>query len=200
MNGYWALPSFCCWALWSPSSRLPRARFWTNPRAALLVQLVNVYNLFFLLVVNPLAAIVLITRSLAAIDATHVTIGEPLVLLVLESVGLALYVAGFALMAWALITLGRVYQLGGSDPRSEDRLVVAGPYGLIRHPMYSAALSISLGLAFLTQSGAFLAVFCIYLVLILRLMPVEEEGLRKAYGPQYDAYQQKARRIIPFVW
>jgi protein-S-isoprenylcysteine O-methyltransferase Ste14 len=171
-----------------------------KPTGSLMVQLVNIFNLFFLLVVNPLAAILLIAGRLAAIDPTHVTVSQPSVLMGLEIAGLALYVAGFALMAWALITLGRVYQLGGSAPRPEDRLVVAGPYRLIRHPMYTAALSISLGLGLLTQSWAFFAVFCIYLALILPLMPVEEEGLRKAYGEQWDAYEHKVRRIVPFVW
>jgi protein-S-isoprenylcysteine O-methyltransferase Ste14 len=66
--------------------------------------------------------------------------------------------------------------------------------------MYTAALSIALGLAFLVQSLACLSVFCIYLVLILFLIPFEEEGLRKAYGEQYGAYQQKAKKIIPFVY
>ena len=61
-------------------------------------------------------------------------------------------------------------------------MIVDGPYRVVRHPMYSAALSIALGLACLIQSGACFAVFCIYLALILPLIPVEEaevaEGLR----------------------
>ena len=90
--------------------------------------LVNIFNLFFLLVVNPLAAILLITRSLAMIDPTHMTINEPWILMVLEIVGLVMYVIGYFLMAWALITLRRNYQLGGSAPRSEDKMVMDGPY------------------------------------------------------------------------
>jgi len=168
-----------------------------RPKGNLLVQLVNIFNLFFLLVVNPLAAILLITRRLAAIDPVHITIIEPWILLALEIVGLVIYVMGFLLMAWALITLGRNYQLGGSAPRSENKMVVDGPYRLIRHPMYTAALSISLGLACLIQSWAFFCVFCIYLVLIFLLIPMEENGLQKAYSEEYHAYQQKTRMLIP---
>jgi len=171
-----------------------------KPIGSLIVQLVNIFNLFFLLVVNPLAAILLITRRLAAIDPTHITVKDPWILMVLEIVGLAFYVIGFLLMAWALITLGRNYQLGGSTPRSEDKMVMDGPYRLIRHPMYTAALSISLGLAGLIQSWAFFCVFCIYLVLIFPLIPMEEDGLRKAYGEKYGTYQQKTRKLIPFVY
>ena len=79
-------------------------------------------------------------------------------------------------------------------------MVLRGPYRLIQHPMYAAALSISLGLACLIPSWVFLGVFGVYLVLILPLISMEEEGLRKAYGPQYDAYQQKTKRLVPFVY
>jgi protein-S-isoprenylcysteine O-methyltransferase Ste14 len=171
-----------------------------KPKGNLMVQVVNIFNLFFLLVVNPLAAILLITRRLAAIDPTHITINELWILMVLEIVGLALYAIGFLLMVWALITLGHNYQLGGSAPRSEDKMVMDGPYTLIRHPMYTAALSISLGLACLIQSWAFFCVFCIYLVLIFPLIPMEENGLRKGYGEKYGTYQQKTRKLIPFVY
>ena len=66
--------------------------------------------------------------------------------------------------------------------------------------MYTAALSISLGLACLIQSWAFFGVFAIYLVLILLLIPTEENGLRKVYGEQYVVYQKKARKLIPFFY
>ena len=161
-----------------------------KPKGNVIVQLVNIFNLFFLL----------IARRLATIDPTHLTIDDPSILMVLEIIGLMLYVIGFLLMAWALITLGKNYQLGGSTPRSEDKMVVGGPYRLARHPMYTAALTISFGLACLIQSWAFLCVFCVYLVLILLLIPIEEDGLRKSYGERYRTYRQKARKLIPLVY
>jgi protein-S-isoprenylcysteine O-methyltransferase Ste14 len=170
-----------------------------KPKGKFLVQLVNVFNLFFLLIVNPLVAILLITRHLATVDATRLDIVNPW-LLILSITGIVLYVAGFLLMTWALISLRSNYQLGGSTPRDTDQLVIVGPYRLVRHPMYAAALYISLGLALLTQSLACFAVFCIYLGLILQLVPLEEKGLQGAYGSQYIAYRQKVRKLIPFVF
>jgi protein-S-isoprenylcysteine O-methyltransferase Ste14 len=171
-----------------------------KPKGSLLLQLVNIFNLFFLLIVNPAAAILLIIRLLVSIDATRLIIETRWILIGIEIVGLILYVIGYLLMALALIRLGHNYQLGGSAPRSEDRFIADGPYRLVRHPMYTAALSISLGLAFLIQSWAFFSVFCIYVVLILLLIPVEEQELRKAYGTQYDDYQHKTGKLIPFVY
>jgi protein-S-isoprenylcysteine O-methyltransferase Ste14 len=171
-----------------------------KPKGNLMVQLVNIFNLFFLLIVNPLAAILLIARRLVTIDPTRLTIVSPPVLAVLEIAGLMLYTTGFLLMAWALITLGRNYQLGGSAPRSEDKMIEGGPYRMVRHPMYTAALIISFGLTCLIQSWAFLCVFCLYLVLILLLIPMEEEGLGKSYGDQYLVYRQKTKKLIPLVY
>jgi len=125
-----------------------------KPKGNLLVQLVNVFNLFFLLVVNPLAALLLIADRLPKSDPTHIAIHTHWMTTVLEIAGLVVCGAGYLLMAWALITLGRNYQLGGSAPRSEDKLISDGPYSLIRHPMYTAAMGIALGLAFLIQSGS----------------------------------------------
>lgn len=160
---------------------------------------VNGFNLFFLLVVNPLAAIALIARRLAAIDPTRVAIaGTPS--LILETAGLFLYVAGFLLMAWALVALGRNYQLGGCPPRQGDMLVTTGPYRWIRNPMYTAALGIALGLAALLRSLAFFAVFAVYLALILLLLPGEEEGLERCYGQRFAAYRKVTKRLVPWMY
>jgi len=113
---------------------------------------------------------------------------------------MVLYGMGVLSMVWALMKLGHTYQAGGSDPRVSDGMVMKGPYRLVRHPMYVAALGISLGLACLVQSLAFFSVFCIYLVLIILLIPAEEEGLRRAYGQQYLAYQQKVKRLVPLLF
>ena len=171
-----------------------------RPQGTFLVRLVNSFNLFFLLIVNPVAAILLITRRLEMIDPTRIIIHEPSLLTVLEVAGLVIYVLGYLFMAWALIRLGYKYQIGGSIPRPEDEIVMSGPYRLARHPMYSAAMGISLGLAVMTQSGVLFGVFGFYLMLILILIPLEEEGLRQIYDKQYIHYQQKTKKLIPFVY
>ncbi len=170
-----------------------------KPGGPFLVQLVNVFNLFFLLVVNPLAAAGLLTRTLPALDPTHVIALPITSLRFLEILGLVLYTGGFCLMAWALLSLGRNYQLAGSTPRPRDDLIESGPYRSIRHPMYTAALAISLGLALLIQSLAFLAVFVVYLALIIPMVRLEERKLLEAYGDAYAAYRRGTGALIPLL-
>ncbi len=171
-----------------------------KPKGNSLVQVVNLYNLFFLLIVTPLAAILLITQRWDAFVPTHLDLESPLIFIALEIGGALLYVTGYFLMAWALIKLGGNYQLGGTDPRTTDELVIIRPYRFVRHPMYTAALGMSLGLAGLLHSLTYFAVFCIYLVLIILLIPDEERGLRKAYGEQYIAYQQNVKKLVPLLF
>lgn len=171
-----------------------------KPERDLLLWLVNIFNLFFLLIANPLAAILLITRQLNGADPTSLQICSGWFLSTIEIAGFIVYLSGFFLMGWALLCLGRNYQLGGSAPRSTDILVISGPYVLIQHPMYTAALCIALGLACLIESLGCLGAFIIYCILILLLIPVEEENLLRAYGEQYALYQQKVKKLLPLVF
>ena len=164
------------------------------------VRLTNNFNLFFLLILNPGVAIWLIAGFSETIDPTHLPIDEPQLVTWLEITGFALYVAGCLLMAWALLSLRGNYQLGGSAPRGVDEMVIGGPYRFVRHPMYTAVLCISLGLAYLIQSLTIFSVFCIYLALILVLIPIEEAGLQRAYHDRYLTYQKKVKKLVPYLY
>jgi len=171
-----------------------------KPKCGFLLWTVNIFNLFFLLIANPLAAILMNLEKMDIIDPSRLIIANRLVLLFIEIAGLIIYVSGFILMAWALTILGMNYQLGGVDPRATDNMVVNGPYRYIRHPMYTAALCIALGLSFLIQSIGCFITFCIYLVLIIFLIQEEEKSLIRAYGETYLAYRRDVRMLIPFLY
>jgi protein-S-isoprenylcysteine O-methyltransferase Ste14 len=171
-----------------------------RPAATLPAWAADVYNLIFLLIVTPVAAILLITRQLETADPTHLAISARWLPASLEAAGMLLYMTGCLLMAWALIMLGRGFQAGGNAPSLLDKMVVTGPYRFVRHPMYTAALCLSLGLACLTLSLAGFAVFCFYLVLIIVLIPIEEHGLRRVYGEQYAVYQRKVGKLVPRLY
>jgi len=69
-----------------------------RPRGNLRVRLTHIFNLFFLLMVNPLAAILLITGHLEAFDPTRPAMDSPRLLMGLKIGGMVLYVMGFLLM------------------------------------------------------------------------------------------------------
>lgn len=169
------------------------------PHGDIRALLADGFNFFFLLIVIPLAAILLIAGQMEAFDPTHISI-EGQWLPAVEILGAVLYTLGFLVMSWALLTMGRTYQVGGSAPRAQDRIIMTGPYRLIRHPMYGAALSISLGLAALVQSLAIFVVFLVYLALILVMIPLEEQALLRAYQERFAAYKRHTKSLVPLVY
>jgi protein-S-isoprenylcysteine O-methyltransferase Ste14 len=168
-----------------------------RPQGGVRMWLTHVFNFLFLLVATPLAAILLIIRRPQALDPTPLALGTPGLRAGIGAAGMLLYGAGCILLAWALFTLRGNYQVGGNAPRASDELVTRGPYRFVRHPMYAAALCISLGLACLTRSLAYFCMFWIYVLLILLLIPLEEEGLRRAYGERYAVYRDTVKRLAP---
>lgn len=74
-----------------------------------------------------------------------------------------------------------------------------GPYGLIRHPMYTSILLFCIPQLisyFSMERLAFLV--CLMLVLWLK-MNYEERKLRMAFG-NYDQYSKETKRMIPHIY
>jgi protein-S-isoprenylcysteine O-methyltransferase Ste14 len=110
--------------------------------------------------------------------------------------GLGLGVASVGLFAWMHSVLGPLWSTA-LQLRPGHRLITAGPYARIRHPMYSAILGwmMSLGLVagswiplvFATLSG---------LNFILRIRP-EEKMMIEQFGDEYRDYMKRTGRLLP---
>jgi protein-S-isoprenylcysteine O-methyltransferase Ste14 len=159
-----------------------------KPEGGFALWFTHVFNHFFLAAVTPAVAILMVARKWETLDPTIVDPGQIPLHLGLETSGLLLCLAGNFLMGWALVTMRGHFQVLGTPPLPTDRLLLSGPYRLVRHPMYASVLGQSLGLALLTQSLAIFMLFLIYLKPILNLIAFEEEGLRRAYGEKFAAY------------
>lgn len=79
-----------------------------------------------------------------------------------------------------------------------EPLVVAGPYRLVRHPLYSGVDGLTLGIAVLVDhSWAYLGALALGLWFALVLAPFEERELRALFGPAYSEYSRTVRRFLP---
>ena len=142
--------------------------------------------------------ITLLSVGLPALDRTR---GPAQLHLASWSVlGLALCVCAIpiGIMAWR--TLGHAY---ASDPTilPGQKLITWGIYGIIRHPMHTAALLWALGLPLVARSlwGMVTAVALIGPALWLRTRE-EEAMLLEAFGEKYRTYMRRTRRMIPFIF
>jgi protein-S-isoprenylcysteine O-methyltransferase Ste14 len=114
------------------------------------------------------------------------------------AVGCACAVLGIAFALWAIVTLGRHYDLL-LEVHTGHELVRDGPYRIVRHPVYTG-----LGLHFI---GACIATGNVLLIagtlavtfpgFYLRAR-AEERLLREQFGAEYDTYAKRVGMLAPF--
>ena len=112
---------------------------------------------------------------------------------------LLLEVAGGALAAWAIGTMGLGNVRATPEPAEGAGLVERGPYRVLRHPMYTALL---LATASLVATRFTLGRLAVAILLLLDLLAKSsyEERLLTAHFPGYAAYRARTWRMIPFLY
>jgi protein-S-isoprenylcysteine O-methyltransferase Ste14 len=107
--------------------------------------------------------------------------------------------AGVLLGVWAVLAM-RIPDVSIlPEVRAGAQLVTRGPYSVIRHPMYSALLLVGLGLVLDAPSLLRWLLWLVLLVDLLFKLNYEERLLAGRFS-DYQAYQQRTWRIIPFIY
>jgi protein-S-isoprenylcysteine O-methyltransferase Ste14 len=113
--------------------------------------------------------------------------------------GLVLIVAGVALRAWSIITLGRFFQYQ-IRIQTGHSVVTGGPYRFVRHPSYTGIILAVVGYALATDDVySLLAALALIAAGLTVRIRAEERQLRQALGPDYDQFAAHRKRLIPGV-
>lgn len=84
-------------------------------------------------------------------------------------------------------------------PRADGKLVQTGVYGIVRHPLYSGLIFLTFGWSiFQISLSHFIAAIVIFLFLNFKSRR-EECWLSEKY-PEYFDYQQRVKKLIPWVY
>lgn len=85
------------------------------------------------------------------------------------------------------------------SPTREQKFVSTGIYSIIRHPMYLFITLALMGYTIILRSRTGL-IMCIFLLFFFdRKMKMEEKYMRDKF-PGYSGYQERTKRMIPFIY
>lgn len=112
--------------------------------------------------------------------------------------GLLLLAAGGLLALWGVYSLGRNLT-AVPHPKEDATFVENGAYALVRHPIYSGIILGSLGWAMLNASTLTLLYAAILFIFFDIKTRREERWLDRKFS-EYASYQQRSRKLIPFIY
>lgn len=110
----------------------------------------------------------------------------------------ALIALGFAFTWWARIHLGTLWS-GWITRKADHRVIDTGPYGMVRHPIYTGILLAVYATA--AAKGTIPGVLGALLITLGLWMKarLEERWLREELDPgAYDDYRRKVPMLVPF--
>jgi len=149
-------------------------------------------------------AVLWITITVGIVSGIYVTHLAPGFHFPLPPVARAVVVVGFAgglaLRWWAILSLGKFFTVDVAIA-ADHRLIVRGPYRLMRHPSYTGMV-----LAFAAFAATYqnwLSFPCVLGPILLALayrIRVEEAALRTAFGEDYARYARTTKRLFPGVY
>jgi methanethiol S-methyltransferase len=117
----------------------------------------------------------------------------------LAAAGAAVQVAGLLIMARSVRAIDALELAGIRLASSATALQTAGPYRVVRHPLYLGWMLCTWGAAHMTGDRlAFAAISALYLVVGVLW---EERSLTQQFGDAYRQYQRRVPwRIVPYIF
>ena len=115
----------------------------------------------------------------------------------LQWVGVVLTLAGIAFSLWAMVTLGRHYDLV-LEVHHDHELIRRGPYRRVRHPLYTGLGLHFAGVCLATGNLLLIAgtLLVTYPAFYLRAR-AEERLLREQFGAEYETYAREVPMLVP---
>jgi len=110
--------------------------------------------------------------------------------------GAVLAWAGAAFAVWARVALGRWFSASfGVKPGHV--LVTHGPYGVVRHPLYTGLVVLGAGIGLAWDSAITFGVALLYTVPFALHALIEEQLFAAHFGEAWQAYRARVPMLVP---
>jgi protein-S-isoprenylcysteine O-methyltransferase Ste14 len=111
--------------------------------------------------------------------------------------GFIVIIISFVFTIWARIKMGKVWN-GEAELVSNHKLIIDGPFKLVRHPIYTGQLLAFLGTAIILVDIPSIFWFIIGIFALVEKSVKEEQLLINEYGEEYKQYKKEVKMFIPF--
>jgi protein-S-isoprenylcysteine O-methyltransferase Ste14 len=143
--------------------------------------------IFFIIFLSIIIAIVLASASIAILPTWFF---YP---------GIIVMILGIIFRQWSIAVLGRFFS-GTVSTQEGQKVVEKGPYKYIRHPSYTGAFIILIGIGLALQSwGAVIILVFLFSLGYGYRIHVEEKVLISKLGDPYIEYKKRTKRLIPYI-
>jgi protein-S-isoprenylcysteine O-methyltransferase Ste14 len=114
----------------------------------------------------------------------------------MQAAGTGLTLLGCAFAIWARLALGANWS-GRPTVKAGHELVIAGPYGVTRHPIYTGILVAAAGTALADLQWRRLAGVALIAGAMLLKIRQEEALMMETFPDAYSRYRQRVKALIP---
>lgn len=114
-------------------------------------------------------------------------------------IAVALVVAGLGFTIWARVHLAENWSVLVTVKEGHE-LIRTGPYGLVRHPIYTGIVTAVLGSAVLMDRPQAFAGFVMLAAGLIVKLRTEENFMEQQFGAAYLDYKSKVKALISGVF
>jgi len=112
--------------------------------------------------------------------------------------GAGLTAGGLLFSVWGRSHLGENWSQAVTVKEGHE-LITSGPYGLVRHPIYTGLLLGFLGSAVARGEWRGLVSVALVFGTLLHKLSLEEKWMRAEFGQSYEAYSRRVAALVPYI-
>lgn len=157
--------------------RRARGFVYSSPASRTIQVLLHV----FIVITNIILYLLLISKDFSPV---HV---------VFRITGILLFCTGIFMIFWGVHSLRKAVFVPG------QKLIVTGPFAIVRHPMYLGGITGAFGLAVFAGSLFGLLYSFILGAVLHHISKAEEEDLEARFGQEYIDYMEKIPKLFPTI-